>query len=158
MSLSLFGLLRPNFLLALPSSRFRRIDKERLCFNVAKCDQIFDELLKGDNINLSHTIPSIDELKSHAYCKWHNSFAHTTNDCNVFHRQTQSPINDGRLSFHEMQIDRQPFLVNTLEFVDKKVLIRLIMEKKRTLSLVILARRIHHEEWILKRLRIRKRL
>jgi hypothetical protein len=83
---SLFGLLRPNFLLALPSSRFRRIDKERLCFNVAKCDQIFDELLKSDNINLSHTIPVIDELKSHAYCKLHNSFAHTTNDCNVFHR------------------------------------------------------------------------
>jgi hypothetical protein len=32
----------------------------------------------------NHTIPSVDELKRHAYCKWHNLFSHATNDCNVF--------------------------------------------------------------------------
>jgi hypothetical protein len=43
MSLSVFGLLRPNFLVALPCSRFRRIDKEvKFTFNVTKCDKIFD--------------------------------------------------------------------------------------------------------------------
>jgi hypothetical protein len=58
----------------------------KFTFNVAKCDKIFDELLKNGNIKLTHTIPPIDELKRRAYCKWHNSFSHATNDCNVFRR------------------------------------------------------------------------
>jgi hypothetical protein len=29
----------------------------------------------------------MEELKRRAYCKWHNSFSHATNDCNVFRRQ-----------------------------------------------------------------------
>jgi hypothetical protein len=32
-------------------------------FNVAKCNKIFDELLKSDKIKLSHPIPLIDEFK-----------------------------------------------------------------------------------------------
>ena len=43
---------------------------------------------------MSHAIPSLEELKHHAYCKWHNSTSHATNDCNVFRRQVQSAIND----------------------------------------------------------------
>jgi hypothetical protein len=58
--------------------------EDKFTFNVGKCDKIFDELLKNANITLNHTIPSSDELKPHAYCKWHDSFSHTTNDCNVF--------------------------------------------------------------------------
>jgi hypothetical protein len=56
-------------------------------FNVAKCDKIFDELLKNGNIKLTHTIPPPDKSKRHAYYKRHNSFSHATNDCNVFRRQ-----------------------------------------------------------------------
>jgi hypothetical protein len=47
----------------------------------------------------NHTIPSVDELKCHAYYKWHNSFSHASNDCNVFRRQVQSTINEGQLKF-----------------------------------------------------------
>jgi hypothetical protein len=64
------------------------------------------------------------ELKRHAYCKWHNSFSHATNDCNVFRRQIQSAINEGRLAFQEMQVDTQPFPVNTIEPTCKEVLVR----------------------------------
>jgi hypothetical protein len=46
-------------------------------------DKIFDELLKSGNIKINHIISSADELKRHAYYKWHNSFSHATNDCNV---------------------------------------------------------------------------
>jgi hypothetical protein len=53
---------------------------------VAKCDKIFDELHKIDCIKMSQTILPLDELKWKAYCRWHNSFSHTTNDCNIFHR------------------------------------------------------------------------
>jgi hypothetical protein len=57
-----------------------RQEEIKFSFNVAKCDKIFDELHKNGNIKLTHTIPPIDELKRHAYCKWHNSFSHATND------------------------------------------------------------------------------
>jgi hypothetical protein len=66
----------------------------------------------------------MEKLKRRAYCKWHNSFSHATNDCNVFCRQIQSAINDGRLAFQEMQVDTQPFSVNTIEPTCKRVLVR----------------------------------
>jgi hypothetical protein len=61
-----------------------RQEEIKFTFNVAKCDRIFDELLKNGSIKLTHTIPPMDELKIRAYCKWRNSFSHATNDCNVF--------------------------------------------------------------------------
>jgi hypothetical protein len=96
----------------------------KFTFNVAKCDRIFDELLKNGNIKLTHTIPSMEELKRCAYCKWHNSFSHGTNDCNVFCRHIQSAINEGRLAFQEMQVDTQSFPINTIEPTCKEVLVR----------------------------------
>ena len=55
-----------------------RQEQAHLTFDVSKCDRIFDELLKNRNIKCSHVIPPL------AYCKWHISFSHATNDCNVF--------------------------------------------------------------------------
>jgi hypothetical protein len=60
--------------------------KVKFTFNNVKCDKIFDELLKHGNIKLSHTIPPVEELKGRVYCKWHDSFFHDTNDCDVFRR------------------------------------------------------------------------
>ena len=74
-----------------------RQDNIKFTFDVAKCDRIFDELNKLGYIKLSHAVPLLEELKRHAYCKWHNSFSHATNDCNMFRRQIQSAINEGRL-------------------------------------------------------------
>jgi hypothetical protein len=31
-------------------------------------------------------MPPLDEIKQRAYCKFHNSYSHATNDCNVFRR------------------------------------------------------------------------
>jgi hypothetical protein len=42
----------------------------------------------------------------------------------VFHRQIQSAINEGRLMLHEMQVDKQPFPINTMELQQPKVLVR----------------------------------
>jgi hypothetical protein len=54
-------------------------------FDIAKCDRIFDYLLQEKQIKLSsnHVIPLSEQLKKHAYCKWHNSYSYTTNDCNI---------------------------------------------------------------------------
>ena len=43
---------------------------------------------------------------------------------NVFRRQIQSALNDGRLSFAGMAIDTQPFPMNVLDLEGKKVLLR----------------------------------
>jgi hypothetical protein len=102
----------------------KRQEEVKFTFNVSKCDKIFDELLKSGNIKLNHTMPSVDELKRRAYCKWHNSFSHANNDCNVFRRQVQSAINEGRLKFQKMQVDTEPFSMNMINFDDKKVLVR----------------------------------
>jgi hypothetical protein len=102
----------------------KRQEEVKFTFNVGKCDKIFDQLLKNGNIKINHIVPSADELKRHAYCKWHNSFSHATNDCNVFRRQIQSAINEGRLKFQEMQVDTEPFPMNMIDFEGKRVLIR----------------------------------
>jgi hypothetical protein len=63
----------------------------RYTFDVAMRDRILDYLLQEKQINLpsSHVIPMLELQKKHAYCKWHNSYSHATNDCNAFHRQVQ---------------------------------------------------------------------
>jgi hypothetical protein len=38
-------------------------DDIKYTFDVAKCKKIFDELRKGDDIKLSHTLPPLEELK-----------------------------------------------------------------------------------------------
>ena len=81
-------------------------------------------MIKNGNIQLSHAIPSAKELKWHAYCKWYNSFSHATNDCIVFCRQVQSAIDDGQLVLSEMQVDKSPFLVHTLELNNPNILLQ----------------------------------
>ena len=107
-----------------PVSKGRQ-EELKFTFDVSKCDRIFDELHKSGNIKLTHTLPPLDELKRRAYCKYHNSFSHATNDCNVFRQQVQSAINEGRLTFHEMQVDKTPFPINTMDLQQPKVLVRL---------------------------------
>ena len=59
-------------------------EEMKFTFNITKCDKIFDALLQVKIIRISHTLPLFEELKRHAYCKYHNSFSHATNNCNVF--------------------------------------------------------------------------
>jgi hypothetical protein len=99
----------------------KRQEEIKFIFNVGNCDKIFDELLKNGNIKIDYIVPPADKLKCRAYCKWHNSFSHATNDCNVFRRQIQSTINEGRLKFQE---DTEPFPMNMIDFKGKRVLIR----------------------------------
>ncbi|XP_066357618.1 uncharacterized protein [Miscanthus floridulus] len=86
-----------------------RNEEVKFTFDVSKCDRIFDELLKIGHIRINYTLPSADELRRRAYCKYHNSYSHATNDCNVFRRQVQSALNEGRLSLTDMQVNKVPF-------------------------------------------------
>ena len=84
----------------------------KFTFDISKCDRIFDELLKFGYIRINYILPLADELKRRAYCKYHNSFSHATNDCNVFYQQVQSALNEGRLSITEMQVDKVSFPIH----------------------------------------------
>jgi hypothetical protein len=108
-----------------------RQDEIRFTFDVTKCDRIFDDLVQEKQIKLpnNHVIPSPKQPKKHAYCKWHNSYSHATNDCNVFRQQIQSAINERRLNFAEspqMKLNKDPFLanMNMVELDGKKVLVQ----------------------------------
>jgi hypothetical protein len=46
-------------------------------------------------------------------------FSHAINDCNTFRRHIQSAINEGRLKFHEMQVDENPF-ANSVGVLDRQ--------------------------------------
>jgi hypothetical protein len=82
-------------------------------------------LLKLGNIKISHTMPPLDEIKRRAYCKFHHSYSHATNNCNVFRRKIQSAIKEGCLVLHEKQGDnKHPFPINTMELQQPKVLVR----------------------------------
>jgi hypothetical protein len=72
-------------------------NKIRYTFDVSNCDEIFDILVLEKRIRIptDHVMSSSKELGKCAYCKWHDSFSHSTCDCNVFHRQLQSAIDEG---------------------------------------------------------------
>jgi hypothetical protein len=101
-----------------------RQEELKFTFDVSKCDRIFDELYRLGYIKISHVLPQLEESKKHAYCKFHNCYSHAINDCNVFRRKIQSAINEGRLAFHDMQVEKIPLLVNTMSLQQPKVLIR----------------------------------
>jgi hypothetical protein len=95
--------------------------------------------LKHGNIKLSHIIPPVEELKGRIYCKWHGSFLHNTNDCVIFHRQTQSAINEGRLRFQrEVRIDRPPVPATTLVPTSKKVIVGLVRPIKEKIKNIVI--------------------
>jgi hypothetical protein len=100
-----------------------RGEEMKFTFDFSKCDRIFDELLKFGYIRINYTSPSADELKRRAYCKYHNSFSHATNDCNVFRRQIQSTLNEGRLSLSDMQVNKVPFPMHAIEAGPPAILI-----------------------------------
>jgi hypothetical protein len=97
-------------------------------FDMSKCDHLFD-LLRGGLIRLTegHVIPNADILAKKTYCMWHDSYTHTTNECNYFLRQVQSAINDSRLTLGDggkMKLDTDPFPVGMVELELKKFLLR----------------------------------
>jgi hypothetical protein len=101
----------------------------RYTFDVSKCDLLFDLLHWGGVIWLTegHVIPSIDILAKKTYCKWHNSYTHTTNKCNYFWWQVQSVINDVRLTLGDggkMKLDTNLLPLSMVELEHKKILVR----------------------------------
>ena len=83
-------------------------------FDITKADTIFDRLYKDKQIKLSdkHKLPNPEQIKDKKYCKWHNAWSHTTNNCLVFRHVLQDAIESGRITFEakkKMAVDENPF-------------------------------------------------
>ncbi|KAI5335379.1 hypothetical protein L3X38_025512 [Prunus dulcis] len=83
-------------------------------FDISKAEQIFNQLLKEKIIKLSndHDVPSANEIRNKTYCKFHNVWSHTTNNCLVFRNALQDLIDRKILKFPEkatMGVDQNPF-------------------------------------------------
>jgi hypothetical protein len=103
-------------------------DEVKFTFDVSRCDKLFHILLKGGVIKLSegHVVPSVEQLGWRKYYKWHYSNSHTANECIYFRWHVQSALNDGRLTLGDggqMKLDVDLFLVDMVDFSDKKVLV-----------------------------------
>ncbi|XP_059630882.1 uncharacterized protein LOC132273822 [Cornus florida] len=89
-----------------PSSTAKRTLTEadkQYAFDITKADEIFDLMLADKIIGLSkgQKIPLKDELQKRDYCKWHNSYRHSTNNCIVFCSKLQNLIEKKLLRFLE---------------------------------------------------------
>jgi hypothetical protein len=105
-------------------------DEMRYTFDVIKYDHLFDLWLREGVIWLiqGHVIPNADMLPKKTYCKWHDSYTHTTNECNYFWWWVQSVINDDRLTLGDggkMKLDINLFPVGMVELMNKKILVHM---------------------------------
>jgi hypothetical protein len=119
-------------------------------FDVSKCDHLFDLLLQRGVIQLTegHVIPNADILAKKTYCKWHDSYTLTFNECNYFWRKVQSVINDGRLSLGDggkMKLDTDSFPIGMVELMDKKILVRTDQAKMTKGNNVVVSDDLHNQ-------------
>ncbi|CAL9012727.1 unnamed protein product [Prunus brigantina] len=70
-------------------------------FDLTKVDALFDEMLLQKAIETPHRMPKPEEIKGRQYCRWHNSWNHSTNSCVVFRDVIQEGITAGRLKLAE---------------------------------------------------------
>ncbi|XP_050211887.1 uncharacterized protein LOC126662044 [Mercurialis annua] len=92
-------------------------EDEEYSFDLTKADDIFDALLKDGQIALSegHAIPPSEELVGKDYCKYHNSWRHSTNNCVNFRNVIQKAINEGKLLFPtKKEADAKYVSINTV--------------------------------------------
>lgn len=94
-------------------------------FDIRKADLIFDQLLVAKLIKLSfgHDLSSIEQLKEKIFCKFHNFWRHSTNNCVIFRDVIQDLIEQGKLKFPEkpqptMKVDSDPFPAATVNMVE----------------------------------------
>lgn len=85
-------------------------------FDVSKTEEILDFLVQEQFITLpfGHILPSTEELQGKDYCKYHDTWTHSTNNCWAFRNAIQERIDKGVLKFPEkkkesMLIDEDPF-------------------------------------------------
>ncbi|XP_058202578.1 uncharacterized protein LOC131317013 [Rhododendron vialii] len=85
-------------------------------FDITRAEAIFDQLMVDKLVKLhpGHKFPSPEEMKGREYCKYHNSWSHTTNNCIIFRDDIQDKIEREEFRFEPkdkkaMGVDANPF-------------------------------------------------
>src|SRR4051812_34397704 len=92
-----------------------RFPKKTYTFDITKCDEIFDLLVKDGQMILppNSKIPPLEQRKKRGFCKYHGFLGHKTSQCFLFRDLIQNAIKDGRLKFADktkchMKVDTNP--------------------------------------------------
>ncbi|XP_050876984.1 uncharacterized protein LOC127080729 [Lathyrus oleraceus] len=100
-----------------------RFPKKTYTFDVTKCDEIFDLLVKeGQMIVPPNTkIPPLEQRKKRGFYKYHNFSGHKTSQCFLFRDLIQNAIMDGRLKFagkgkNQMKVDIDPLNITETNY------------------------------------------
>ncbi|XP_050896651.1 uncharacterized protein LOC127103431 [Lathyrus oleraceus] len=85
-------------------------------FDVSKCDEIFDLLVKDGQIIVPQGLkdPPLEQKKKMGFCKFHNFLGHKTHQCVLFRDLVLKALKEERFQFGErpkMQVDYDPLKV-----------------------------------------------
>src|SRR3954470_15247888 len=92
-----------------------RFPKKIYTFDVTKCDEIFDLLVKDGQMIVppNSKIPPLEQRKKRGFCKYHGFLGHKASQCFLFRDLIQNALKDGRLKFADqtkshMKVDTNP--------------------------------------------------
>ncbi|XP_050919338.1 uncharacterized protein LOC127136868 [Lathyrus oleraceus] len=92
-----------------------KFPKKTYTFDVTKCDEIFDLLVKDGQMIVppGAKVPLLEQRKKRGFCKYHSFLCHKTSQCFIFRDLVQNAIQEGRLMFgdkprSQMKIDSDP--------------------------------------------------
>src|SRR3954462_9624040 len=92
-----------------------RFPKKTYTFDVTKCDEIFDLLVKDGQMIVppNSKIPPLEQRKKRGFCKYLGFLGHKTSQYFLFRDLIQNAIKDGRLKFADktkshMRVDTNP--------------------------------------------------
>src|SRR4051812_40301704 len=102
-----------------------RFPKKTYTFDVTKCDEIFDLLVKDGQMIVppNSKIPPLEQRKKRGFCKYHSFLGHKTSQCFLFRDLIQNALNDGRLKFADktkiqMRVDTNPLNIADASFCE----------------------------------------
>lgn len=92
-------------------------------FDVSKCGEIFDILVKDSQIIVPQGLndPPLEQNKKRGFFKFHNFLGHKTHQCVLFRDLVQKTLKEGRLQFGErpkMQVDSDPLKVDDALYLE----------------------------------------
>ena len=75
--------------------------KKTYSFNVTKCDEMFDLLVKDGQMIVppGAKMPPLEHRKKRGFCKYHNFLGHKTSQYFLFRDLVRGAIKEGRLKF-----------------------------------------------------------
>ncbi|XP_058784282.1 uncharacterized protein LOC131659057 [Vicia villosa] len=97
-----------------------KFPKKTYTFDVTKCDEIFDLLVKDGQMVIppNTKVPPLEQRKKRGYFKYHNFLGHRTSQCFLFRDLIQNVIKEGRLRFGDKGKNQEKVDADPLNIAD----------------------------------------